>query len=91
MTFQNKTAPNLVWMDLEMSGLNPEHDVILEIATVVTDANLKILGKGPVIAIHQPENILNGMDDWNIRHHTQSGRRLLKEKNHHPIRMMSLK
>lgn len=63
MTFQNKTAPNLVWMDLEMSGLNPEHDVILEIATVVTDANLKILGKGPVIAIHQPENILNGMDD----------------------------
>ena len=73
MTFQNKTAPNLVWMDLEMSGLNPEHDVILEIATVVTDANLKILGKGPVIAIHQPENILNGMDDWNTRHHTQSG------------------
>ena len=63
----------MVWMDLEMSGLNPEHDVILEIATVVTDANLKILGKGPVIAIHQPENILNGMDDWNTRHHTQSG------------------
>ena len=45
-------------MDLEMSGLNPEHDVILEIATVVTDANLKILGKGPVIAIHQPEKAL---------------------------------
>jgi oligoribonuclease len=60
-------------MDLEMSGLDPEHDVILEIATIVTDPNLKILAEGPVIAIHQPENILNSMDDWNTRHHTQSG------------------
>ena len=59
MSIQNRTAPNLVWMDLEMSGLNPEHDVILEIATIVTDPNLKILGEGPVIAIHQPENVLS--------------------------------
>ena len=73
MSIQNRTAPNLVWMDLEMSGLNPEHDVILEIATIVTDPNLKILGEGPVIAIHQPENVLSSMDDWNTRHHTQSG------------------
>lgn len=73
MAIQNKTAPNLVWMDLEMSGLNPEHDVILEIATIITGPDLKILAKGPVIAIHQPENILNQMDDWNTRHHTQSG------------------
>lgn len=73
MSFQNRTAPNLVWMDLEMSGLEPERDVILEIATIVTDPNLKILEEGPVIAIHQPENILNGMDDWNKRHHSQSG------------------
>ncbi len=73
MTIQNKTAPNLVWMDLEMSGLDPEHDVILEIATIVTDPDLNILKEGPVIAIHQPENVLVGMDDWNRRHHTQSG------------------
>ena len=73
MAIQNKTAPNLVWMDLEMSGLNPEHDVISEIATIITGPDLKILAKGPVIAIHQPENILNQMDDWNTRHHTQSG------------------
>ena len=73
MIFQNRTAPNLVWMDLEMSGLDPERDVILEIATIVTDANLKVLAEGPVIAIHQPENVLTSMDDWNTRHHTQSG------------------
>ena len=68
-----KTAPNLVWIDLEMSGLEPDRDVILEIATIVTDPHLKILAEGPVLAIHQPDNILNGMDDWNKRHHNQSG------------------
>lgn len=68
-----KSAPNLVWMDLEMSGLEPEHDVILEVATIVTDANLNILGEGPVLAVHQTENIFESMDDWNTRHHTQSG------------------
>lgn len=68
-----RSTPNLVWMDLEMSGLYPEKDVILEIATIVTDDNLKIIGEGPVIAIHQPENIFEGMDAWNTKHHTQSG------------------
>ena len=68
-----KSAPNLVWMDLEMSGLEPERDVILEIATIVTDPNLNILAEGPVLAIHQTENVFEGMDDWNKRHHTQSG------------------
>ncbi len=68
-----RTNPNLVWMDLEMSGLNPESDVILEIATIVTDANLNVLAEGPVLPVHQPENIFNAMDDWNTRHHTQSG------------------
>ena len=68
-----KSAPNLVWMDLEMSGLEPERDVILEIATIVTDPNLNILAEGPVLAIHQTENIFEGMDDWNKRQHTQSG------------------
>ena len=60
-------------MDLEMSGLHPEKDVILEIATIVTDANLNILAEGPVIAIHQPENVFESMDEWNTRHHNQSG------------------
>ena len=68
-----KSAPNLVWMDLEMSGLFPEKDVILEVATIVTDPNLNILAEGPVLAIYQTENILNGMDERNSKHHKQSG------------------
>src|SRR5574344_1344618 len=72
-TITMKTAPNLVWMDLEMSGREPDKDVILEIATIVTGPNLDILAEGPVLAVHQGENIITGMDDWNTRHHTQSG------------------
>lgn len=68
-----RSNPNLVWMDLEMSGLEPEKDVILEIATIVTDANLNILEEGPVLAVHQPLNVFECMDDWNTRHHNQSG------------------
>lgn len=67
------TEPNLVWIDLEMSGLEPEKCVILEIATIVTDKDLRILGEGPNIAIKQPDEIFSGMDDWNTRHHNQSG------------------
>ena len=64
---------NLIWIDLEMTGLDPFTDQILEIATVVTSVNLEILARGPVLAIHQPEEILAGMDEWNISHHTASG------------------
>jgi oligoribonuclease len=64
---------NLVWMDLEMTGLDPFRDQILEIAAVVTDPNLEILAEGPVIALHQPEHVLAAMDEWNTRHHGQSG------------------
>ncbi len=64
---------NLVWIDLEMTGLNPQHDQIIEIATVVTDAHLVILAQGPVIAIHQPDEIMGAMDAWNTRHHGDSG------------------
>ncbi|MBS0349761.1 MAG: oligoribonuclease [Proteobacteria bacterium] len=64
---------HLIWIDLEMTGLNVEQDRILEIATVMTDSQLNILEKGPVIAIHQSEQILNGMDQWNQKHHGQSG------------------
>lgn len=68
-----KNNHNLIWIDLEMTGLDPEQERILEIATVVTDANLNILAEGPVFAIHQPETLLQKMDDWNTRQHQQSG------------------
>ncbi|WP_434140402.1 oligoribonuclease [Pseudomonas luteola] len=64
---------NLIWIDLEMTGLDPENDVIIEMATIVTDSELNTLAEGPVIAIHQPDEILNGMDEWNTRQHGQSG------------------
>lgn len=64
---------NLVWIDLEMTGLNPEHDRIIEIATIVTDSNLNILAEGPVFAIHQSEELLQGMDEWNTHQHNLSG------------------
>ena len=64
---------NLVWMDLEMTGLDVERDRILEIAVIVTDQKLRILAEGPVIAVHQSEEVLAGMDDWNREHHTSSG------------------
>ena len=64
---------NLVWIDLEMTGLNPDVDHIIEIATIVTDAQLNVIAEGPVIAVHQPEPILAGMDDWNRRTHGESG------------------
>ncbi len=64
---------NLIWIDLEMTGLNPQADRIIEIATIVTDPQLEILAEGPVIAIAQEEEVLNSMDEWNTRHHTESG------------------
>ncbi|HLS97117.1 MAG: oligoribonuclease [Porticoccaceae bacterium] len=68
-----KHKMNLVWIDLEMTGLDPDSDVIIEIATVVTDANLNILAEGPVFAVHQPDSALDAMDEWNTRQHGQSG------------------
>ena len=63
----------LIWIDLEMTGLKPDTDVIIEIATIVTDADLKTIAEGPVLAIHQEDSILDGMDEWNTRQHGQSG------------------
>ena len=68
-----KSDANLIWIDLEMTGLSPEKDRIIEIATVVTDSQLNILAEGPVFAIKQDEERLAGMDDWNTRQHNQSG------------------
>jgi oligoribonuclease len=64
---------NLVWMDMEMTGLDPARDHILEIAVLVTDTHLNLLEEGPCFAVHQPEEILQGMDEWNRTHHGQSG------------------
>ena len=66
-------ATNLIWIDLEMTGLDTASDAIIEIATVVTDKHLNELAEGPVFAIHQPESVLNAMDDWNTRQHRESG------------------
>ena len=66
-------AQNLIWIDLEMTGLRPESDRIIEIATVVTDADLNLLAEGPVLAVNQPEACLEAMDEWNTRQHHGSG------------------
>src|SRR5690606_41438109 len=65
---------HLAWIDLEMTGLNPDHDVILEIATIVTDADLNVVAEGPVLAISAPPDLLAGMDAWNQKQHRKSGR-----------------
>jgi oligoribonuclease len=64
---------NLVWVDMEMTGLSPDTDRIIEVAVVVTDSELNVLAEGPVFAIHQPDDILNGMDSWNKGTHGRSG------------------
>jgi oligoribonuclease len=69
----DKTKNRLIWIDLEMTGLDTDNDVIIEIATIVTDENLNILAEGPMLAVHQSDITLNAMDEWNTRQHGQSG------------------
>ena len=73
---------NLIWIDLEMTGLIPETDVIIEIATVVTDANLNVIEEGPSLAIHQSKELIDGMDEWNTSQHNRSGlvKRVMESK-----------
>src|SRR5690606_27289295 len=66
-------ADNLIWIDLEMTGLDPASDYIIEIATLVTDKHLTVLAEGPTLAIHQDDTVLAGMDEWNTRQHGKSG------------------
>lgn len=70
---QKSSLPNLIWIDLEMSGLDPESCAILEVACVVTDGDLNELGEGVDLVVHQPDAVLARMDDWCTRHHGQSG------------------
>lgn len=65
--------PPLIWLDLEMSGLDPDACRILEIATIVTNAELEVLGEGPSLVVHQPDAVLDAMDEWNTTHHAASG------------------
>lgn len=64
---------NLVWIDLEMTGLDPEKEKIIEMATIVTDSELNLVAEGPLIAIHQPDSLLDAMDEWCTRTHGESG------------------
>ena len=64
---------NLVWIDLEMTGLDPENESIIEIATLVTDSNLNIVAEGPNLVINQPTALLDSMDEWNKNQHGSSG------------------
>lgn len=73
MTDTAERATNLVWIDLEMTGLDTANDTIIEIATIVTDKNLNELAEGPVLAIGQPQELLDEMDEWNTRQHGESG------------------
>ena len=68
-----RDATNLIWLDMEMTGLNPDADRIIELAIVVTSSSLEVLAESPVWAIHQPEAILKGMDEWNRKTHARSG------------------
>ena len=64
----------LVWIDLEMTGLDPHENKIIEIATIITDSELSIIAEGPNIVINQPEEELDKMDEWNVSHHTENGK-----------------
>jgi len=68
-----QSPDHLIWVDMEMTGLLPESDKVIEIAVIVTDLDLQILAEGPVVTIHQPDTVLAAMDEWNTRHHTASG------------------
>lgn len=64
---------NLIWIDLEMTGLNPEKERIIEMAIIITDAQLNLVAESPVFAIHQSDELLNAMDSWNTKQHSSSG------------------
>ena len=66
-------ATSLIWIDMEMSGLDPDRDRILEIAIVITDVNLNVVAEAPVLVLHQPDSVLDAMDSWNTSTHARTG------------------
>jgi len=73
MATSQKPSDHLIWIDLEMTGLNPAHDRIIELAVLITDNQLNIIAEGPAFAIHQNDALLESMDEWNTKHHNASG------------------
>ncbi|TDT43305.1 oligoribonuclease [Halospina denitrificans] len=73
MAETNERAQRLIWIDLEMTGLEPERDRIIEVATIITDADLNTIAEGPVLAVHQPDAVMEQMDEWNTTTHGNSG------------------
>ncbi|XOZ34983.1 oligoribonuclease [Halomonadaceae bacterium KBTZ08] len=73
MAQHNERAQRLIWIDLEMTGLDPDSDRIIEVATIVTDSDLNTLAEGPVLAVHQSDAVLEAMDEWNTATHGNSG------------------
>ena len=72
MSLQKKQPP-MIWMDMEMTGLDPEKERIIEVAVIITDSELNIIEEGPNLVVHQPNKLLKGMDEWNQKHHKKSG------------------
>jgi len=70
---KKRSEKHLVWIDMEMSGLDPDREVVLEIATLITNDELELVDEGPALVIHQPRAILDAMDEWNTKHHNASG------------------
>lgn len=81
---------NLVWIDMEMTGLDPESCVVLEIATIVTDKDLNVLAQGPVIAIHQSDAVLANMDEWCTKTHGESGLIKRCQQSEHDVEMAAI-
>ena len=73
MAQENKSSDNLIWLDIEMTGLNPDRDRVIEVAAVITDSQLEKVAESPVLVVHQPTSILDAMDDWNKATHARSG------------------
>ena len=73
MAQEKKSSDNLIWLDMEMTGLNPDRDRVIEIAVVITDSQLEMVAESPVLVVHQPVRILDAMDDWNKATHARSG------------------
>lgn len=81
---------NLIWIDMEMTGLDPETCLVLEIATIITDPQLNILAEGPVIAIHQPDEVLENMNEWCIETHGKTGLTQRCKESQHSVREAEL-
>ena len=82
---QDDRNQHLVWVDCEMSGLDPAKETLLEVAVIVTDGQLNVVAEGPSLIIHQPDSVLDAMDEWNTEHHGQSGLTQVRKARPRPV------